>query len=53
MDKGKNKIRNLLEFLNTTRNTAYWYPLTKLKLEIPIVAYNIDKIIQRWSNSGT
>lgn len=44
MDKVNNRIRNLLEFLNTTRDNAYWYPLTKLKFDIPIVSYNVDKI---------
>ena len=44
MDKDNNRIRNLLNFLNTTRDNAYWYPLTRLKIDIPIVSYNVDKI---------
>lgn len=43
MDK---KVRDLIEFLNTTRDTGttYWYPLCTLKIDIPVVACNIDKI---------
>lgn len=44
MDKSNNRIRNLLSFLNTTRDNSYWYPLTRLKIDLPIISYNVDKI---------
>ena len=44
----KNSVieRKLIDFINEYSETSnlYWIPLTKLKKDIPVVAYNLDAI---------
>lgn len=40
-------VQNLKEKLDEmTLYDTYWYPLNKLKIDIPVIAFNIDKIYQ-------